>query len=145
MPYANKLTIHILAAVAEHEREAISDRTKAALQAAKARGTKLGNPRWESSIAKAREARNKIKPDSRVIEMMKMRRAEGWSWRDIATELNSLKLQPTTRRRLARPQRELVTGKLPCRYSQCARHSPDQTGAFSISNRNAKREKQVER
>jgi DNA invertase Pin-like site-specific DNA recombinase len=31
MPFANKLTIHILAAVAEHEREAISERTKAAL------------------------------------------------------------------------------------------------------------------
>lgn len=38
MPMANKLTVHILAAVAEHEREAISTRTKAALQAARARG-----------------------------------------------------------------------------------------------------------
>ncbi|MBT0664209.1 recombinase family protein [Geobacter pelophilus] len=44
MPAANKFTIHILAAVAEHEREMISQRTKAALQAAKARGKTLGNP-----------------------------------------------------------------------------------------------------
>ena len=35
-PHANKLTIHILAAVAQHEREMISERTKAAMAAAKA-------------------------------------------------------------------------------------------------------------
>jgi DNA invertase Pin-like site-specific DNA recombinase len=44
-PHANKLTIHILAAVAQHERESISARTSAALKAAKARGKRLGNPR----------------------------------------------------------------------------------------------------
>src|SRR5215468_8873363 len=44
-PHANKLTVHILAAVAQHEREMIAQRTKDALQAAKARGVVLGNPK----------------------------------------------------------------------------------------------------
>ena len=44
MPEANELTIHIMAAMAQAERKAISKRTKEALAEAKARGQKLGNP-----------------------------------------------------------------------------------------------------
>jgi DNA invertase Pin-like site-specific DNA recombinase len=56
-PHANKLTTHILAAVAEHEREAISERTKAALAAAKPRGKRLGTPDLAGAVERMRVAR----------------------------------------------------------------------------------------
>jgi DNA invertase Pin-like site-specific DNA recombinase len=56
-PHANKLTVHILAAVAQHEREIISARTSAALQAAKARGKRLGNPKLAEARKHAVQAR----------------------------------------------------------------------------------------
>ena len=92
MPQANRLTLHILAAVAEHEREMISQRTRAALQAAKARGVKLGNPRAAleearlAQRAKADQFRSGVRP---LIERLK---GNGMSLRQIAEELNARRL-----------------------------------------------------
>lgn len=78
-PQANELTIHILAAVAQEERRAISFRTKAALAAAKAKGVKLGNPKLDEarskrnvqeSVRKANEARVSA-ANERAIKVMK--------------------------------------------------------------------------
>jgi DNA invertase Pin-like site-specific DNA recombinase len=89
-PYATRLTLHILAAVAEHEREMISARTKAALAAAKARGTRLGNPRPHAA-AKIGAAANAADADrfaDRARPVISNLAAQGFSLRRIAGELN---------------------------------------------------------
>lgn len=53
MPEADEFTVHILAAVAQRERKLISERTKAALAAAKSRGVRLGNPNGARAIHRA--------------------------------------------------------------------------------------------
>lgn len=53
MPEANELTVHIMAAVAQAERQAISKRTQEALKAAKAAGRKLGNPNGAEALRRA--------------------------------------------------------------------------------------------
>lgn len=103
MPQANKLTVHILAAVAEHEREAISQRTKAALAAAKARGTVLGNPQWEKSLSKARAARKLAPLPPELIGQVADHRAQGWTLRRIAAHLESIGV-PTPRGRRWHPE-----------------------------------------
>lgn len=96
MPSANKFMLHIMAAVAEHEREAISARTKAALGAAKARGVKLG---WaiegraeEAQRASAAAAeRRQAEADrfaGQVGPLAVALAAEGRSLRAVAAELN---------------------------------------------------------
>jgi DNA invertase Pin-like site-specific DNA recombinase len=98
-PHANKLTVHILAAVAEHEREMISERTKAALKAAKARGKRLGNPRLSEAAALG-SAAGKAAADQRATNLLPVIReiqaAGTTSANAIAAKLNERRV-PTAR------------------------------------------------
>lgn len=97
-PQANRLTVHILAAVAEHEREMISQRTKAALAVAKARGVKLGNPNGSvhlrgrgnsEAVMAVRAGANAFAQD--IAPVLEHVRTEGHtSYRAMAMGLNRL-------------------------------------------------------
>jgi len=88
MPHADNFQLHLFAALAEQEREFISQRTKAALASAKERGVKLGGLRDKTS------ARNKAKAEKAHNEAEKLRviitpmMEAGKSMRQIASALN---------------------------------------------------------
>jgi len=94
MPEANELTLHIIAAVAQYEARAISERTKAALAAAKARGVKLGNPNLHLNNDKVR-ARAQAFADKLCITLVSWR-SQGLSQRAMVAQLNELGV-PTAR------------------------------------------------
>jgi DNA invertase Pin-like site-specific DNA recombinase len=63
MPQANKLTISLMAVIAQNEREMISVRVKEGLAAAKAKGIKLGTPKPAKAVAAMIVARHQQKKD----------------------------------------------------------------------------------
>jgi DNA invertase Pin-like site-specific DNA recombinase len=96
MPDANTLTIGVMASLAQHERETISKRTKVALEAAKARGTKLGGLRpGAPDISQHHEAGNAAKTAKAnahaelLREEIEPLRQAGLSLSAIAAKLNA--------------------------------------------------------
>ena len=96
-PQANKMVLHIISAISHYEAELIAARTKASLQAKKARGFKLGNP--EHLLDKHQEAiQNSIKTcrtkadnnpnNKRAVAMLRILVKENSSYCEMAKILN---------------------------------------------------------
>tara|TARA_R100001086_G_scaffold247537_1_gene182033 strand:- start:93 stop:836 length:744 start_codon:yes stop_codon:yes gene_type:complete len=100
MPHANNLTIHIIAAMAQWEAELISERTKAALAAAKRRGKKLGSSKIKAVAVAGRNARSLTSQAhaETVFSVIERIRSFGISTlRDIADELTDRKIETAHR------------------------------------------------
>lgn len=88
---ADSFMLHLWAALAEKERNLISERTRAALGAAKARGVHLGSPdptRLREAGNAARTARANARADQVLPAIEAARRAGAKTLREIADALN---------------------------------------------------------
>ncbi|WP_223176869.1 recombinase family protein [Sphingomonas hominis] len=86
MPNADRFQLHLFAALAEKEAEVISQRTKAALAAAKDRGTELGKHGKVLAARNQAEAMDRLEPIAADLLAL---RAEGLSVRKMVEALNT--------------------------------------------------------
>ncbi|GGF27993.1 recombinase family protein [Hymenobacter cavernae] len=95
-PQANKFTVHIFAALAEQERDMISERTRRALQVLKKQGKQLGSPQnltvaaqAQGQVARQRNARQH-EGNRQATALILARLGQGHSYNQIAQELEGL-------------------------------------------------------
>jgi DNA invertase Pin-like site-specific DNA recombinase len=102
MPDANTLTVGIFAVLAQHERELISQRTKAALAAKKAQGAQLGTPANLTADAtqkgRANNQHNALtnEQNERAAAHILLLKEKGFNYSQIADKLNALRFRTRT-------------------------------------------------
>ena len=110
IPHANKLTIHILVAVAEYEALLASKRTKDSLAIAKSRGVKLGSSRpghwegiehkrgWKQAAKRSAELRSQraAEDNAELASQIQEMRDRKMTFEDIAQEFTKRGYQTTT-------------------------------------------------
>jgi DNA invertase Pin-like site-specific DNA recombinase len=118
-PEANELTIHILAAVAQNEAKIISQRTKAAFAAKKARGEKMGTPEnlkqehrlkgHATNKSKALANENNTKAAAYIEKLIPARR----SYKVMAAQLNRSQFKTSKGKNFTAMQVYRIAKKLP--------------------------------
>lgn len=84
---AGRLILNVLGSVAQWEREAIGERTKAALQTKKANGQRTGGIPYGFDLAEDGKTLIRNEKEQRAIEIIRNLRASGLSFRKIGAEL----------------------------------------------------------